>query len=80
MKHIHYSTEQIERLSKDHRIKHIDQYSMRFTLEYRLSIYERVKVNICDATVRQVLLDDGFHLKDIKYNRFFCHNLVKNFK
>lgn len=80
MKNIHYSTEQIERLSKDHRIKHIDQYSMRFTLEYRLSIYERVKVNICDATVRQVLLDDGFHLKDIKSNRFFCHNLVKNFK
>lgn len=80
MKNIHYSTEQIERLSKDHRIKHIDQYSMRFTLEYRLSIYERVEVNICNATVRQVLLDDGFHLKDIKSNRFFCHNLVKNFK
>lgn len=80
MKNIHYSTEQIERLSKDPRIKHIDQYSIRFTLEYRLSIYERVKHNICIATVRQVLLDDGFHLKDIKSNRSLCHNLVNNFK
>lgn len=80
MKHIHYSTEQIERLSKDPRIKHIDQYSMRFTLEYRLSIYERVKDNICISTVRQVLLDDGFNLKDIKSDLYLCHHLVNNFK
>lgn len=80
MKNIHYSIEQIERLSKDPRIKHINQYSMRFTLEYRLSIYERVKDNICISTIRQVLLDDGFTLKDIKSNIDFCHHLANNFK
>ena len=80
MRNIHYSTEQIKRLSKDSRIKHIDQYSIRFTLEYRLSIYERVLDNICIATVRQVLLEDGFNLKDIKSNQHFCHNLTKSFK
>lgn len=80
MRHIHYSNEQIERLSKDTRIKHIDQYSIRFTLEYRLSIYERIKDNISTAAVRQILLDDGFDLMDFKSNKDFLKDIVQRFK
>lgn len=80
MKHIHYSNEQIERLSKDTRIKHIDQYSIRFTLEYRLSIYERIKDNICTAAVRQILLDDGFDLMDFKSNKYFLKCIAQKIK
>lgn len=80
MKHIHYSNEQIKRLSKDIRIKHIDKHSIRFTLEYRLSIYERINDNICVATVRQILLDDGFDLMDLKSNRDFLKDMAKNLK
>lgn len=80
MRHIHYSNEQIERLSKDTRIKHIDQYSIRFTLEYRLSIYERIKDNISTAAVRQILLNDGFDLMDFKSNKAFLKDMVQKFK
>lgn len=80
MKHIYYSKEQIERLSKDSRIKHIDQYSIRFTLEYRLSIYERISDTICTAAVRQILIDDGFDLMDFKRNKDFIHHLAEKLK
>lgn len=80
MKYKYYSNEQIERLSLDKRIKHIDQYSIRFTLEYRLSIYERISDNICTASVRQTLIEDGFNREDIQSGKEFCSNLANNLK
>ena len=42
MKKIKFTNEQIELLSKDPRVKHVDQYSIRFTLEFRQQLYDEV--------------------------------------
>mgnify|MGYP004635399473 CR=1 FL=1 len=42
MKKIKFTSEKIELLLKDPRIKYVDKYSIRFTLEFRQQLYNEV--------------------------------------
>ena len=63
MKKIKFTNEEIELLSKDPRIKHVDPYSIRFTLEFRQQLYDEVYPNF---NILSKMVNDKFN--DIKNN------------
>lgn len=80
MKNKHYSQEQIERLIKDPRIKHIDEFRWSFTFEFRLYLWKTLYPNFCGTTVRNQLLKEGFSLSDLNSYGDFVHHLAESFK
>lgn len=60
MKRKNFTQEQIEHYSKDPRVKFIDENKLVLTYEFRLEIYEAIKGNLCNASLRQYLSNNNF--------------------
>lgn len=77
MKKIYFTTEQIEEARKDPIVKYIDQYSIRFKLEFRQQLYDYCYPKFNTSTIRDALNHFEFH---IKLNVQIYHHLANNFK
>lgn len=80
MKHKHFSKEQIKRLNKDPRIKHIDEFRLIFTQDFRLYLWEKLFPKFTGTIIRNALIDEGFLLDDFKSQNNLLDSLAKNFK
>ena len=77
MKKIKFTNEQIELLSKDPRVKHVDPYSIRFTLEFRQQLYDEVYPNLTNDSLRNAIKKFGINI--VFYYKIYS-NLVVKFK
>jgi putative transposase len=77
MKKIIFIDDDIKLLSKDPRVKYIDSYSIRFTLEFRQQLYDKAYPNFSISTVRATF-------KELNFNYIFnwkiYQSLSNNFK
>lgn len=78
MKKINYDNETIELFKKDPRIKYIDSYELRFTLEFRQELYDLISPNFCESNIKQALNKLGIDTSRI--TRGCIRHLCINFK
>lgn len=74
----HFTNEQIEKYSKDSRVKYIDENKMILTYEFRLKLWFETLPNHSTSDVRHALINNHFEVKGIYCNWFF--KLSENFK
>ncbi len=77
VRHIRFSSKEIEILKKDERVKYIDQYEIRFTLEFRQQLYDEIAPYFNTAKLRETLKKSGF---GCNFHYKIIDSLVKNFK
>ena len=77
VRHIRFSSEEIEILKKDERVKYIDQYEIRFTLEFRQQLYDEIAPYFNTAKLRETLKKTSF---GCNFHYKIIDSLVKNFK
>ncbi len=77
MKKINFTNEEIELLSKDPRVKYVDQSSIRFTLEFRQQLYDEIYPNITNDSLRNVIKKFGIN---VNFGSKFYSHLVEMFK
>ena len=77
MKKINFTNEEIELLSKDPRVKYVDQSSIRFTLEFRQQLYDEIYPNITNYSLRNVIKKFGIN---VNFGSKFYSHLVEMFK
>ena len=71
MKKINFTNEEIELLSKDPRVKYVDQSSIRFTLEFRQQLYDEIYPNITNYSLRNVIKKFGINVNF--GSKFYSH-------
>lgn len=77
MKIINFTTEQIEEARKDPRVKYIDQYSIRFKLEFRQQLYDYCYPEFNISTIRSALKFYNFNIETCS---IILISLYRNFK
>lgn len=77
MKKILFKDEEVQVLSKDHRIKYIDNYSVRFTLEFRQKLYDICDNDFAIDNIRINIMRLGINFS---FNWKTLHGISKNFK
>lgn len=77
MKRIRFTNEEIELLSKDPRVKYVDQYYVRFTLEFRQQLYDEVYPDFTTDSLRNTIKKFGIN---VSFYSDFYHSLANNFK
>lgn len=73
-----YTPEEIEMFRKDPNVKDVNEKRLRFTLSFRQKMYEAIKDNICTASVRAFLTEQGYD--HTVFCDYFEHSIAKNMK
>lgn len=73
-----YTPEEIEMFRKDPNVKDVNEKRLRFTLSFRQKMYEAIKENICTASVRAFLIEQGYD--HTVFCDYFEHSIAKNMK
>ncbi|MDY4810227.1 MAG: hypothetical protein SO205_09140, partial [Bulleidia sp.] len=63
---------------KDPNVKDVNEKRLRFTLSFRQKMYEAIKDNICTASVRAFLTEQGYD--HTVFCDYFEHSIAKNMK
>lgn len=77
MKNTKFTNEEIELLSKDPRVKYIDQSSIRFTLEFRQQLYDEVSPNFTNDSLRNAIKKFGINFS---FNNSVYSHLASKFR
>lgn len=77
MKRIKFTKQDIELLSKDPRVKYVDEYSIRFKLEFRQQLYNETYPDFTNPSLRSAFKKLNF---DYNFSWEIYHNLCGSFK
>ena len=73
-----YTPEEIEMFRKDPNVKDVNEKRLRFTLAFRQKMYEAINDNICTASVRAFLTEQGYD--HTVFCDYFEHSIAKAMK
>lgn len=68
MRRINFTYDQVEQLKKDPRVKYIDLYSIRFTLSFRIQLYETIYPEFTSSSLREGLKKLNFNPENLNWS------------
>lgn len=78
MRRTHFTKEQIEKYSKDPRVKFVTEKKMILTYEFRLKLWEESLPNHTASDVRIALINNGFDINSLSLD--WIHHLAESFR